>query len=645
LFGGPRDLRDPRTYHAISLAALLAWVGLGADGLSSSAYGPDEAFRAIGEFRFLAVALALATAFTVVVIAAAYAKIIQRFPFGGGGYVVATRLLGPGWGVVSGSALLVDYFLTISVSIAAGGDAVFSFLPAVLAPYKLTTEAIAILGLVLLNLRGVRESVTMLAPIFALFVVTHTILIFGGIGSHLPAVPEVAHEIRSEYGAALAMVGFAGIFGRFVLAYSMGAGTYTGIEAVSNGIQIMREPKVETAKRTMVYMAASLSVTAGGILIAYLLFHVEPVAGKTMNAVLVERFAAAWGPSAGRTFVVATLGAEALLLFVAAQTGFIDGPRVMSNMAIDSWLPHRFSALSERLVTQDGVLLIGGASFATLLATRGDITHLVTMYSINVFVTFSLSQASMLRYWHHRRGSGRGRGLVTHGIALVLCVSILAGVIWEKGRQGGWITLLVTGLVISICFAVRAHYRAVKASLARLDEIMSSLPAHPVTERDPLDPRLPTAVMLVGSYAGLGIHALLTVQRLFPGYFRNFLFISVGVVDAATMRGVDAVEEVRRRTEDSLNRYVQLARRLGLAADCRMSTGTETVAEAERLCVRIAPEFPRSVFFAGKLVFQHEGWFQRLLHNETANALQRRLQFDGLNMMILPVRVLEQRAA
>src|SRR5512145_2576156 len=129
LFGAPRDVQDPRTHHHLSLVALLAWVGLGADGLSSSAYGPDEAFRALGNHGYLAVALALATAITVLVISVAYSQIIERFPFGGGGYVVATALLGPKVGVVSGAALLVDYVLTISVSIASGGDAVFSFLP------------------------------------------------------------------------------------------------------------------------------------------------------------------------------------------------------------------------------------------------------------------------------------------------------------------------------------------------------------------------------------------------------------------------------------------------------------------------------------------------------------------------------------
>src|SRR5882672_12094100 len=126
VLGGPKDLQDPHLFRHISLAAFLAWVGLGADGLSSSAYGPQEAFKNLGEHTYLAVFLAAATAFTVLIIAASYSRVIEHFPFGGGGYVVASRLLGPRLGVVSGSALLIDYVLTISVSIAAGGDAVFS---------------------------------------------------------------------------------------------------------------------------------------------------------------------------------------------------------------------------------------------------------------------------------------------------------------------------------------------------------------------------------------------------------------------------------------------------------------------------------------------------------------------------------------
>jgi amino acid transporter len=645
--GAPRDVKDPRTHHSISLIALLAWVGLGADGLSSSAYGPDEAFRALGSHGYLAVALAGATAITVLVISVAYTQIINRFPFGGGGYVVASELLGRRSGVVSGAALLVDYVLTISVSIASCGDAIFSFLPPALATWKLPTQGAAIGLLIILNLRGVKESVTILAPIFGLFLVTHAILIVGGIGVHLGDVPRVAEEVGHGFQSGLGTLGAAGLFAVFVRAYSMGAGTYTGIEAVSNGIQIMREPKVHTAKRTMTYMAISLAFTAGGILVCYLLFRVAPEEGKTMNAVLVERFAAGWHLGTlpvGRAFVVVTLLAEGALLVVAAQAGFIDGPRVMSNMAHDSWLPHRFGQLSDRLTIEDGVLLMGGASVATLLWTRGDILQLVTMYSINVFVTFSLSQLAMLRYWARTRTAGRRRGFAIHGVAFVLCAAILAGTIHEKGEQGGWITLVVTGVVVGLCFVVQRHYRNVQANLKRLDAILEVLPPEPPGPHPVIDPKGPTAVLLVGGYGGLGVHSLLTIQRTFPGHFRNYVFVSVGVIDAAAMKGVEEVDRVRVRTQRALEQYVQLAARLRLAADCRMELGTEAVSVAEKLCVELAQDYPRAVFFAGKLVFQRERWFQRVLHNETAYQLQRRLQFHGLNAMVLPVRVLAEAA-
>jgi len=647
VLGAPKDVQDPHTHHAISLIALLAWVGLGADGLSSSAYGPDEAFRALGSHTYLAVALALATGATVLVISVAYAQIIQRFPFGGGGYVVATELLGPRVGVVSGAALLVDYVLTISVSIASGGDAIFSFLPPALAVWKLPVEAVAIAVLVLLNLRGVKESVAFLAPIFLFFLVTHAVLLVGGIASHAGNVPRVAGEVAHGFRSGLGELGALGLFAVFVRAYSMGAGTYTGIEAVSNGIQIMREPKVRTARRTMVYMAISLSVTAAGILVAYLLFDASPEPGKTMNAVLLERFAGGFRPGGfpvGPGFVVATLVAEAALLVVAAQAGFIDGPRVMANMATDSWLPHRFAQLSDRLTMQNGVLLMGVASLATLFWTGGDILHLVTMYSINVFVTFSLSQLAMLRFWWRNRLPGRGRGFGIHGVAFALCFAILLGTIWEKGGQGGWVTLLVTGLVVALCFVIRRHYRGVLASLRRLDSILGALPGHGTGPRPVVVPSQPTAVLLVGGYGGLGVHAFLTVQRTFPGFFKNFVFVSVGVVDSATMKGIEEVDRMRLKTRESLDRYVDLAHRLHVAADSRMEVGTEAVAEAEKLCAAIAQEFPRAVFFAGKLVFQKESWFQRLLHNETAFQLQRRLQLGGMNAMVLPVRILEEPA-
>ena len=456
-------------------------------------------------------------------------------------------------------------------------------------------------------------------------------------------LPAVAREVHAGYRSGLATLGVGGLAALFLRAYSMGAGTYTGIEAVSNGLQIMREPKVRTARRTMLYMATSLALTAGGITIAYLLVHAAPVEGKTMNAVLVEAFAGRWG-APGRVFIWTTLAAETALLFVAAQAGFLDGPRVMSNMANDSWLPHRFGQLSDRLSMQHGILLISGASAATLLYTHGDTTTLVLMYSINVFLTFSLSESGMVRFWirERRRYPDWTRNIVIHVIGLVLCLSILIVNVVEKFRQGGWITLLTTALVIGLCAAIKRHYDGVRARLRRLDDILEVLPPQRAGPPLPVDPRLPTAVLLVGSYGGLGVHQLLTLQRLYPGHYQNLIFLSVGVIDAAAMKGVDEVDELQRRTEEGLQRYVDLAQRLGYRAGHRMSVGVEAVAEAQQLCLETARELPRAVFYAGKLVFERERWFQRLLHNETAYQLQRRLQFAGLSAMVLPVRVLAE---
>ena len=183
LLGKPKDPLDPQVFHQISLVAFLAWVGLGADGLSSSAYGPEEAYLALGQHSLLALPLAIMMAITVFVISASYSQIIELFPTGGGGYLVATKLLGEKVGLVSGSALVVDYMLTITISVASGADALFSFLPASVQGLKLFTEIFLILGLIFLNLRGTKESVQFLLPIFLLFVLAHGVAITLGVGT------------------------------------------------------------------------------------------------------------------------------------------------------------------------------------------------------------------------------------------------------------------------------------------------------------------------------------------------------------------------------------------------------------------------------------------------------------------------------
>jgi K+ transporter len=363
-----------------------------------------------------------------------------------------------------------------------------------------------------------------------------------------------------------------------------------------------------------------------------------------MNAVLTGSLVA--GLPFGGTFMVLTLFSEAMLLVVAAQAGFIDGPRVLANMAVDSWVPHRFAALSERLTTQNGILLMGAAALAALLYTAGNVGHLVVMYSINVFLTFSLSMLAMLRFWYQHRGSRpewKPR-LALFAAGLALCTTILLTTVYEKFAQGGWITIMITTLVIGLCFITRRHYRRVATRLDQLYQELGDLP-HTVSARPrptgEVDPKKATAAVLVGSYGGVGIHTLLNIFRTFPGHFKNLVFVSVGVVDSGEFKGEHAVEDLRQRTEEMLAKYVGLASELGVPATSRMSIGTEAVAEAERLCLEVAREFPQVVFFAGKMIFQREKWYHRLLHNETALAVEKRLRWLGKTMVTLPVRVQE----
>ena len=190
-----------------------------------------------------------------------------------------------------------------------------------------------------------------------------------GIFHHADQFGPVFSQFNSSFKQDIGTIGFIGILAIFLRAFSMGGGTYTGIEAVSNGMQIMREPRVQTGKRTMVYMAASLAFTASGLLICYALFQIKPLEGRTLNAILADEVFRSW--PAGIWIALITILSEGALLMVAAQAGFVDGPRVMANMATDFWLPRRFAMLSERLTMQNGVFLMGIASIILLFYTNG----------------------------------------------------------------------------------------------------------------------------------------------------------------------------------------------------------------------------------------------------------------------------------
>ena len=657
VFGKSLNPADRRSFHSISLIAFFAWVGLGADGLSSSAYGPENAFKALVEHPHLALVVALATTLTIFIISASYNTIIELFPTGGGGYLVASKLLNPTTGMICGVALLIDYVLTLTISVAAGADAIFSFLPPEAARWKIHATVGGIVFLSLLNLRGAKESILFLTPIFLVFLLTHAFVIVYAVASHLTEIPQLASATAADVRGTTTELGLVGTFLLIMRSYSMGGSTYTGIETVSNGLGMLREPRVQTGKRTMVYMATSLAFTVFGLMLAYLLFEVRPAEGKTLNAVLFENVTAGWNPTLGSLFLQVTLISEAAILFAAAQAGFMGGPRVLANMALDHWFPTRFTLLSDRLVSQNGILLMGAAAVATVILTAGSVEYLSVLYIVTVFLTFVLSQLGMVRHWWAFRGKPGSwkRKFSVNAVSLVLCGFILASVLYLKFAEGGWIALLAVGALGGVSLLVKRHYDNTGKLLKRMDNLVQAAQASqgagsvtrlvknpgeaPVEEEVKFDPKARTAVMLVSGFNGLGLHTLFAIIRLFGGIYKNFIFVELGLIDAGTFKGVDEVENLQHHVKKDLDGYVSFVQRHGYYGEGISALSHDVVEGSASLAPRIMERFPQSVFFMGQLVFPEESFFSRLFHNNTVFAVQRRLYHLGIPFIIMPVRV------
>ncbi|MFM9889185.1 MAG: APC family permease [Rickettsiales bacterium] len=647
LLGAPLDPFRNDTRKHMALVTFFAWVGIGADGLSSANYGPEEAFLALGDHMYLAIFLAMATAFTVFLIAAAYTQVIELFPHGGGGYRVATTLLGPKTGLVAGGALLIDYVLTIAISIASGVDALFSLFPIGFQDFKLITALVVAGGLTYMNLRGMKESIRVLLPIFLGFIATHTILVLGAIISHSDGVAAIVPNAVHETSTMATSIGWFAVLSLFFKAFSLGGGTYTGLEAVSNSVGNLAEPKVKTGKATMWAIAFSLAFMAAGIITMYLLWDVAKVEGETLNATAFKMVTANWeifGFNISSGFTSIALLFAAGLLFVAANTGFIAGPNVMALMAVDRWLPYMFSALSSRLVTKNGVILMGAMAVGALLMTGGEVGLLVVMYSINVFLTFSLSLAGLTRYrWRQRRDPKTWGKLFIVALGFLVCATILVTTTLEKFTHGAWKTIFITSIVIFIGLRIRRHYENVRIRMKQIEEelgtaMFSSAPKE-ILEKPRMDPREPAAVFLVGDSSACGMHTFLWVQRLFPGVFKNFIFASVGEIDSEEFTDEARWHALRRDTKGMLKQYVDFCTQRGLPATYYHDYGTDVVETLSRLTERISADFPRAVFFAAKLIFERENLITQILHNQTAYMVQKKLHNKGLNLIVMPMKV------
>jgi len=209
----------------------------------------------------------------------------------------------------------------------------------------------------------------------------------------------------------------------------------------------------------------------------------------------------------------------------------------------------------------------------------------------------------------------------------------------EKFTEGGWLTLLITSLVIGVCYLIKGHYLKVRQGMSQLDEALLDFPTSGPANLEKPQRNEPTAIQLVSAYSGFGIHTLLSILTAFPKTYKNVIFVSVAVIDSGSFKGAEELEALEASVKQGLEKYVDLAQRLGFAADYRMAVATDVVESVVEECQRLGQEFPRSTVFTGQLTFRLEKYYHRMLHNETAFAIQRRLQWDGLTTVILPIRI------
>ncbi len=554
--------------------------------------------------------------------------------------MVATKLLTPTLGLLSGCALLVDYLLTITISIASGVDAFFSILPHEHQVWKLSAKIGLLFVMMGLNLRGVKESIFPWIPVFILFVITHVIAVSWAFISHADGFHFIGNGVALDTYQATETLGISGLIFLILKAYSVGAGTYTGIEAVSNGMNIFRPPRSQNAKITMLYMAISLAMTVSGLILSYLLYNVQQVEGMTLNAVLMQKIGIEMGDVFGTGFAAVTLFSEAALLLVAAQSGFLSGPRVLANMATDKWLPNKFTNLSDHFVMRHGVLLISSAAAALMIYSLGNVSFLVVLYSLAVFITFTLTQLGMVRHWAKERQYGRTwlKGIILNGTGCALTLVILISLTIIKFSEGAWLTLSTIAVLIFICTRIRAYYSNFAKKLRALPVTIP--PKEPVAVAGVhLERSLHTAVLFVSGSSAIALQSIAATVTLLGKSIDHFVFIEIGIIDAGTFKGGSEVTRLEEYVRSGSQKLVKMMQHLGYSAESHVSVGLDIGDEAAKNAQEVREKHPSCIFIGGQVVLPHETTFSHWMHNQTLFTIQRRIFALELPFITMPVYI------
>jgi amino acid transporter len=461
LFGRPISSEHEEHERLTKVKALAVF---SSDNISSSAYATEEIMRILILAGVGAIALTMPITIAIVVVlaivAVSYRQTIKAYPNGASSYIVAGDNLGAGAGLLAAGALLIDYTLTVAVSVSAGVAAVTSFVPE-LYPERVVIAVLIVAVLVIGNLRGIRESGTIfMAPTYLYLLAISGLIGWGllrqasgDLGTFIPP----AGWTQAEAGTATVLSVFL-----VLRAFSSGSAALTGVEAVSDGVPAFKPPEWRNARITLTWAAVLFGALFLGI--SYLASAIQvvpdPSEQQTVLSLITRQVAGdGW-------YLVLVQVATALVLTLAANTAFADFPRLSSFLARDGYMPRQFGFRGDRLAFTTGIAALAGLAVVLLIVFDASVTALIPLYTLGVFIAFTLSQSGMVVRWWRRREPGWRRGLAINGLGAATTAVIAIVVAGTKFLSGAWIVLLLIPVLIGLMVAIRRHYQRVEVALA-----------------------------------------------------------------------------------------------------------------------------------------------------------------------------------
>lgn len=577
------------------LTKLKALAVFSSDNISSSAYATEEMMRVlvvagVGAFS-LVMPLTVVIAVVLAIVATSYRQTIKAYPNGASSYIVASDNLGAPAGLVAAGALLIDYTLTVAVSVSAGVAAITSIVPG-LFPERVPISIGIVVLLTLGNLRGVRESGTIfMAPTYLYLVVVLSMIGFGLVGVTVGFIPPYTPPpewLAAESG------GTAGALGLLLVlrAFSSGAVALTGVEAVSDGVPAFKPPEWRNARATLTWAAVLFGTLFIGIslLVSILGIVPDPDEEQTVLSILTRHLTGD-GP-----YLVLVQVATALLLTLAANTSFADFPRLSSFLARDGFMPRQFGFRGDRLAFTTGIVALAGIAILLLWYFKASVTALIPLYTLGVFVAFTLSQSGMVRRWWHRREPGWRRGLIINGLGALTTATIVGIVAVSKFTGGAWLVMILVPILVALMWGIRVHYQRLEHAIAPRTPLRSATATPP-----------PLVIVPVARLDQPSIEALRFARSIAPEALA--VHITNDAATAAKLK--EQWEELGAGTELVI---VESPYRALIGPLLRYLDALQRQDPDRRLLVVLSEVVPRH-------------WWDNFLHNQTALRLKVRLFF------------------